>query len=243
MENFGKYSKGLVSIIIPAVVKDKQLPLCIDAVCASTYKKIQIVLVCEGKERSEQRNIGIDRAKGEFLLFLDSDQIISPLLIQECVGALNNFYDSVYIPEEIVTPGWFGRLRNWEREFYTGTLVDCVRFVRAIDCPRFDENMHGPEDADFDRRLKGKRYISHSKLYHYDNIGFTDYCKKKAYYSKSMKKFFNANPNDKVLDFRYRCFGIFLENGKWKKLLRHPLRTVLLMFLVLTRGVIYLVNR
>lgn len=230
----------MVSVIIPTHRgAEKQTQACVDSVKASTYKDIEIILVNEGLERSAQRNIGIARAHGEHFLFLDSDQTVSPCLIAEC-RTLMWHYDALYIPERVATPGWFGHLRNWERQFYTGTAVDVVRFVQRSVCPEFDLTMSGPEDSDFDRRVKGRRGITMAWVNHYDNVGVIQYLKKKAYYTKSMARFAEKWPGDKCLNFWYRCFGIYLEDGKWKRLVRRPDLAVAMYIMVLIRGLIYL---
>jgi glycosyltransferase involved in cell wall biosynthesis len=201
---------------------------------------VEIVVVDEGLERSEQRNIGIARAKGEYILFADSDWELHPRLIDECVAYMPC---AVYIPEIIKTKGWFAKLRNWERQFYTGTVVDVVRFVKKENCPQFDIQQKGTEDSDWDRRIKGRRVIAHYPYYHRDNIGIISYFKKKVYYTQSIKRFIERNPNDKILDLRYRCFWIFIENGKWKKLFAKPHYTFCLFWLLLIRGIIYWIKR
>lgn len=234
-----------ISVIIPTTPKEKeQLQRCVESVKASTYEDIEIIVVDEGFERSRQRNIGIRRTTGKYLLFLDSDQYIHPRLIKYCFGYLDGWdFDALYIPEIIVTKGWFGKLRNWERQFYTGTAIDVVRFVRANKCPRFDETMSGPEDSDFDRRIEGDKGISIYSVYHYDNVGIIKYLKKKAYYAKSMRRFKEKWPNDKVLNFKWRCWTVFTEGGKWKRLLCHPIMSLGLFALIAIRGIIYLCAR
>ena len=147
--------KDLVSIIIPKR-KEENISELIFYLMLQTYQNTEIIVVDEGHERSKQRNIGIKKAQGKYLLILDSDQFPNPFLIEECVK--NKI--SAYIPEDITTPGWFGVLRNWERQFYNGTPIDCVRFVKAKGCPLFDEEQSGPEDCDWDRRVNGVRRIS-----------------------------------------------------------------------------------
>jgi len=231
----------LVSVIIPTTDKETPfIPRCIYSVQTSTYKNVELVIINEQQERSEQRNLGIERAKGKYLLFLDSDQYISSRLIAECVDYMRIGYDSVYIPETIVTTGWFGRLRNWERQFYTGTAVDVVRFVRAELCPRFDVTLKGPEDSDWDRRIQGERTISRNVVYHDDNVTVRSFLAKKAYYSKSMGRFYEKWPDDKVLKFSYRCFWIFLESGKWRQFIARPLSAFMVMALIFARGLVYL---
>jgi len=214
------------------------------SIYASNYGNTEIIVVDKGLERSVQRNIGIKRAKGDYFLFLDSDNYIHPFLIEECLRYMEWFpkVTGIYIPEVITTKGFFGKLRNWERWFYTGTGVDVARFVRN-PCPLFDETMSGPEDSDWERRNSGSRTVSIYPIYHEDNISFIEYLKKKAYYTKSMKLYQRKYPNDRILKFPYRCFGIFLEKDKWKQFISNPLYAVCIMGLLFLRGVIYLWKR
>ncbi|MFH1048253.1 MAG: hypothetical protein V1732_01165 [Patescibacteria group bacterium] len=51
---------------------------------------------------------------------------------------------------------------------------------------------------------------------------------KKGYYAKSFGAYINKwGKNDseikKQLGFYYRFIGVFIENGKWKKLIAHPI--------------------
>jgi glycosyltransferase involved in cell wall biosynthesis/ribosomal protein S27AE len=229
-------TSGLVSIIIPTH-KGRDLSMILEAISKSTYRNVEVIIVSEGKERSAQRNIGIDRARGRYLLFLDSDMVITPTLIGNCMGLIH-YCNGIYIPEIIKTKGLFGRIRNWERQFYTGTAVDCVRFVRADKCPKFDESMSGPEDSDWDRKIR-KKLVVDDCYYHYEDVNMWRYFRKKYYYSKSMRKFQEKNKNDKVLNFKYRCWTVFTEYGKWKRLF-HPF-VFGLVFTLFVRGIIYLI--
>lgn len=222
-----------VSVIVPNHNRD------ISKLVNSLPKDIDLVHVNIGLERSIQRNIGIKAAKGDALLILDSDQSISPGLIDECIEYVSDGFTCVYIPEIIVADSFFGKVRRFEREFYTGTAVDVPRFVLKSHCPEFDEDLHGPEDADWGNRIQGNRAISVNPLYHHDDIGIVEYFRKKAYYAKSMKRFKQMNPNDPVLRFKYRCWDVFVENGKWKKLIRHPILTACILIMIIVRGIIY----
>jgi glycosyltransferase involved in cell wall biosynthesis len=231
----------LVSVIIPTVDGDTHVEKCTQAVRRSTYKDVEVVVVNEGLERSAQRNIGMKRAKGDYYLILDSDQMVNYDLIEDCMRLCSeSSYGAVYIPEKITTHGFFGRLRNWERQFYTATPIDVVRFVYKYGVGEFDEQQHGTEDSDWDRRIKMDRITSRSHLYHEDDIGVKDYFKKKAYYAKSLNRFSERNPNDKILNFWWRCFGVYFENGKWKRCLKSPHYFTCIMGLNFIRGLIYI---
>jgi len=238
--------KGLVSVVIPTCKNEEgklnPIDKCLVSIGYSTYDSIEIICVDEGLERSAQRNAGIRDARGEFILYLDDDQYISSGLIKECVDLMDIYpYEALYIPEIIVTQNWFGRLRNWERGFYTGTPVDCIRFFKAEGCPMFDEAMNGPEDADFNHQF-GWKGITDNPLYHDDNIGVVQYLKKKNFYAKSMERYKDKWPKDKVLNWKWRCFGVFFEHGKYKRVLRRPDLMILIWCLMFIRGIIYLKN-
>ena len=230
--------KGLISCIIPIVRNDPHVKGCVESIENSTYKDFEIIVVDEGRERSYQRNVGIDRAKGEYLIFFDSDMRAHPNLLEDCVKKIAG-HTAVYIPERIVTEGWFGRLRDWERQFYNNTLVDVVRFIRADACPKFDETLHGVEDSDFERMIKVKKFAtSDYPFFHHDRVGLIKYLAKKAYYAKCLNQYRRKNPNDRLLTFKYRCWTVFVENGKWKRLLGRPDLAFHVALLLLARGLI-----
>jgi len=227
-----------VSIIVPNNGRD--ITLLRRSIDASTYRNTELIVIDRGFERSAQRNIGIRESTGECLLFLDSDQSVSPRLIAECVELVKLGYAAIYIPEIIMVRSFFDRVRRFEREFYTGTAIDVPRFVVRHNCPEFCEFLTGPEDADWGNRLKGYKKVSKNWLYHHDHVTVWEYLKKKAYYTKSMKMYAKLWKNDPVLNLKYRLITVFTENGKWKKLLRHPVLTLGIIFILLIRGVIYL---
>lgn len=229
-----------ISIVIPTTDKEKYLvENSIRHIEKSTHKDYEIIVVNLGKERSEQRNDGILKATGEYILYLDSDQYVTPDLLEELNFLAEIGYGAVYIPERIITKGFFGYLRNWERQFYTGTAVDCVRFFKKDGCAMFDVSLNGPEDSDHDRRTVGLRTVATNYLLHDDRVTIKSYFRKKIYYSKSMDKFKQKHPNDKVLNFKWRCFVVFFENGKFLEVLKRPDLFICLMVLIFLRGVIY----
>ena len=198
-----------------------------------------------GLERSAQRNLAIQNAiakygiKDHAIMWLDSDQSINPYLIGECKNLLVMGYAALYIPEIIIADSWFGKIRKFEREFYTATHVDVPRCVLAEACPLFDEGQSGTEDADWGNQVKGVRGTTASPLYHHDNIQPKEYFRKKAYYAESLGRFAARNPLDPVLNLKYRCWTVFTEQGKWRKLLRHPILSVGIILMLIGRGVIY----
>ena len=205
-----KIKLPLISVIIPTH-KSRDLTDLINSIEKSTYKNYEIIIVDEGKERSIQRNIGANRAKGDYFLFLDSDMTIHPNLLGECIGLIH-YYDGLYIPEIIVG----NPTKTFFRSFYNGTRVDAIRFLKKKFFISFDETITGFEDWDFDRRFKGSKAIVHSCLYHHHKGGVT----RKFYYLKWLWRYIKKHPISLLLELNpfYRL-SLFMRISKWKKFL------------------------
>ena len=106
-----------VAVVIPCYGQAEFLPATVASVCAQTYGELEIVIVDDGSpddtaavaerlasahaERpirvvrqhnqglSASRNNGIAAASGEYVLVLDSDDLIAPTFIQDCVAVLD----------------------------------------------------------------------------------------------------------------------------------------------------------
>lgn len=184
VSNKGKKTKKypLVSVVLAIKNEEKHIENCIVSINNQTYPKdkIEIIVVDnnstdktkeiakkytnniynKGPERSAQRNYGIiDKAKGEYALFLDADMIISPTVIEKSVNLLNDnpSTNAIYIPEIVLGKSFFSQVRRFERSFYDGTSVDCVRFIRRDTFKKiggFDATMTGPEDWDLDKKFR-----------------------------------------------------------------------------------------
>lgn len=100
-----------ISVIIPMYNSESYIAQCIKSVIGQTYNNWEIIVVDDGStDRSTEickkfmltderirlfsqehrgvsaaRNMGIEEATGEFLLFLDSDDMIHPLLMKSCI--------------------------------------------------------------------------------------------------------------------------------------------------------------
>ena len=221
-----------------------------------------------GPERSAQRNFGVKQASGKYILYLDADMILSENVISECVekfrkGEIENGRRemgngkrelvALYIPERIIGKGFWVKVRDFERSFYNATVIDCVRFVRRdkfLEIGGFDENLTGPEDWDFDRRIReiGRVDIIDAPIYHNEgSFDLKKYLNKKSYYAKTFDKYIQKwGKDDKIikkqLGFWYRFFGVFSENGKWKRLVKHPGLTIGMYFLRFMVGLQYLMS-
>lgn len=131
MEDQRESKYGLVSVIIPVYNCEKYLDICLSSVMAQTYKKLEVIVVNDGsiddslkiiqKYASDYANImlinqknfgvsaarnkGIEKASGEYLLFLDGDDYIRESYIKNLVAAAqNNASDLVICGYTMVNP-------------------------------------------------------------------------------------------------------------------------------------------
>jgi len=108
------FEPGLLSVVIPFYNMGNYIDECVRAVTSSTYKKIEILVVNDGstdlagieklKQLTQQenitiinrsntglaltRNFGAATARGEYLAFLDADDMVAPDYYEKAINAL-----------------------------------------------------------------------------------------------------------------------------------------------------------
>ena len=79
-----------MSVIIPTIPsRKKELERAIKSVKQQTYKNVEIIVVSEGINSAEARNIGIEKANGDFIAFLDDDDEWLPTKLEKQVKLFN----------------------------------------------------------------------------------------------------------------------------------------------------------
>lgn len=114
MINSNEINKPLVSIIVPVYKVEKYLDRCIKSILNQTYKNIEVILVDDGSPDgcpvmcdlyakndirvsvihksngglSSARNVGILNAKGDYLLFIDSDDWVTKDMVEYMINLM-----------------------------------------------------------------------------------------------------------------------------------------------------------
>ena len=102
----------LVSVVVPVFNAEKTLPACFESITNQTHRHLQILLVddgsndeslalcreCENLDKrvtvipkknggvSSARNAGIDKAQGEYIVFVDSDDVVHPEYLEKMLA-------------------------------------------------------------------------------------------------------------------------------------------------------------
>lgn len=214
-----------------------------------------------GPERSAQRNLGWRSAISPWVMILDADMILPRETIEEMLGKVRALtrdggdISAFWIPEVRVGNTWRVKARNFERSFYDGTAIDALRLFRKSVLEKtggYDETLiAGAEDWELDIRVLAlgvKAEVLRGALLHNESkLSFARMLEKKAYYSKSMTAYrakWAAHPNvKKQFSLYYRYLGVFVENGKWRKIIAHPILFAQVMLERIAVGMVYLLNK
>ncbi|MBF0553514.1 MAG: glycosyltransferase [Nitrospirae bacterium] len=189
----------------------------------------------------KQRNLGAISAKGDYLYFLDHDMELSKDLLIDLsnnIRSAKGKIDAWYVPEKIYSynNAW-KNIRTFERSFYNATVIDAVRVIKKevfFKTDMYDESLSaGPADWDMDNQLKLHKYslgIINSCVYHHEErLTIIKYIYKKSTYVGGIdvykNKWISIDKNvfehviKKQFDPYYRIIGVFIEKGKWKKII------------------------
>lgn len=213
----------LVSVVVPTRNSAPHLRACLASIKAQTYAQLELIVVDNdstdrtpeiareladtvavlGPERSAQRNEGARLSRGVHLLFIDSDMVLEPSVVEEAV-ALAAEGAAVVIPEVSFGTGFWARCKALERSLYLGDeTVEAARFYRHPDFEAvggFDEEMPaGPEDWDLHERVKASGVpIARTEALIYHDEGrptLGSLARTKLYYGHGMAAYIRKHPD------------------------------------------------
>jgi glycosyltransferase involved in cell wall biosynthesis len=260
----GSNKRPLVSIIIPAYNAGKYITETIDSVIEQTYINWELIIVNDGsadntlsiienysaKDKriafiskqntgvSDTRNTGIERAKGEFIAFLDADDVWLPSNLEMKVRLLeeNGSIDYVFsnmlqadqnLQNRTLAPvgkdaNIFEDLLLWNGEVIPGPCSNLVIRKKCLDSGiRFDTSLTTIADQNFTVQLaeKHKGKLINEALWIYriipgsmsKSLTVMEKDSLTTYAIYKEKKYFRSNP------FRKKCFVnmYLILSGSW----------------------------
>lgn len=158
-------TKGLVSVIMPVYKVEAYLATAIESVMAQTYPHWELLIINDGSPDnsaaiaevyvqkdprirqfhkpngglSDARNFGLERAQGEFIYFIDSDDWIEPILLEITVQKIENEQVPVVIFGYILDNADAGnQLLSQKKIFHPSS-----RFDKKTNNLHIDENLMG----------------------------------------------------------------------------------------------------
>jgi len=243
---------SLVSVIVPTRNSARTLEACLNSIRSQLYRPIELVVIDNGStdatleiatnhadvvgtfgpERSAQRNRGAQLARGEYLLFVDSDMNLTPRVVGDCLDAIRtSAAPAVVIPETSIGDGFIARCRALERSCYAGDdSVEAARFFTraAFEASGgFDEDLTGPEDWDLSIRVAHGRHLPRSAssiLHDEGRLQLVAVLAKKRYYAPSAMAYFRKHGRSTFGQANLVFRPAFLRH--WRRLLPHPVLTI-----------------
>jgi glycosyltransferase involved in cell wall biosynthesis len=218
--------KPTASVIVPTYNSEGTLEECLKSVRNQTYAPLELIVVdgfssdCTLRIAKQfgariiqkkgnpalARNAGVESSTGKYVLFLDSDQVLSSFVIEQCIDKCETEgAEMVKIPEIFIGRGFWSRCSAFWKNCYEKVEQSREHDENAIRGePRFfdkgllmragmlDITLLWGENYDAYEKLrkKGVREITcRSRLYHYEPTSLRKILIKDLRYGKSVPTF------------------------------------------------------
>ncbi len=256
-----------VSIVIGTKNEEKNITALLDSIVAQTYKEIEIIVVDNfstdktqeiakrysqnvfsiGPERSTQRNVGVEKSSGKYVLVLDADMQLDPTVVEDCVKLFNSKTDvkAIIIPELSYGQGYWATCKALERNCYLDDMgvIYAPRFYFRdvfLEVGGFNKDMISGEDWDLRNKIVAKGYkLGRIETFIHHNEGrrgLLEILKKKIYYAQNAGPYIQNNVKGfiDILVFAIRP-ALYKNIGM---LIKHPLHLPGVFFMVYTEFIV-----
>jgi glycosyltransferase involved in cell wall biosynthesis len=252
----------LVSVIVTTRNNEATLDACLRSIIAQTYTPIELIVVDnqstdatkdiashytphvfgKGPERSAQRNFAARKARGEYLLIIDSDMELTWCVVEECVRKVQQepSVQALIVPEESVGEGFWSQCKRLERSFYVGANgIEAARFFSASLYQKvggYNETITGGEDWDLTDRVLRYTNIGRIDEFIFHNEGriqLHSALQKRFYYNQGFLQYYNKKESEaerkSPASSVFRYYGLYFS--KPLKLLKNPLYGAGMLFM------------
>ena len=205
----------LVSVVVPVYNVEKYIGECVSSILKQTYKNLEVIIVLDGSQDgsvgicrklqetdkririiekenggvSSARNIGIQRAQGDYLMFVDGDDWLESNAVETLLLATKKYkvdacFSNCYYRNEdaVVRATKVERIdridanelieKHLKFQFLASPWLTLVRLTKVKQC-LFDESIHTLEDWEYNFRMLTcirAATIIDSPFYHYREV-------------------------------------------------------------------------
>lgn len=228
------FFSDLISVVVPVYNVEQYLPNCLDSIKSQTYKNLEIILVDDGSTdnsgkiidsfkktddrvivihkcnggQSDARNVGIERATGKYITFIDSDDHVSDDYVEYLYNLIKSTNADISTCNHNDSTNSFESCRNSSPKV---TLFDSTQVLEEM----------------FYSKSKGLQFVTWGKLYplsYFSKIKFP----KGKYLEDLITTFRLVNKSSKVVYGDQICYYYLMREGStMRKALKHNLDHVI----------------
>lgn len=216
-------ARPLVSVVVPVKDSGRTIEACLRSIRAQTYEPLELLVIDNfstdgtweiaqrfahhaeqaGPERSAQRNLGVERATGPWVLWIDADMELPPTIVERAMAAaVDEEADGVFVPEVTVGDGYWTACRALERSCCTEeVLMQSPRLLRRDYLRRtggFLTSLSGTEDAELRSRMIGDgcrlAWIPDVIVHDEGRMSLGFIVSKRYYYGRGLKRYEAEHP-------------------------------------------------
>lgn len=245
-----------ISVIVTTKNEEKMLPGLLLSLSRQSFRNFETIVVdnfstdgtmevakeygikvfSKGPERSKQRNFGVEKSNGKYVLILDADMQLSENVLEDLLKVVKKHkYAALTVPEKTVGNNFISRVRGFEREMYEkDTTIEVPRFFDKKIFQEFggyDTKLTGPEDYDLPYRIskvykigRGTEYLYHNE----SNLTLSKLLKKKFYYAKKGALYAEKHPELLKTQGNFIFRKAYIRN--WKKFMKEPFLGISFVF-------------
>jgi len=222
--------KPKVSVVVPTYNSERTISKCLESVDNQSYsyhetiiadnfshdntvnisKGFGAIIIQRKCNPAVARNVGVASSTGQYVLFLDSDQVLSENVIEECVEkSVANDAGMVRIPEVFIGKGFwsqcsavwknsYGKVEQayWRRRNILCGIPRFYQKEQLVQAGMFNPRLHWGEDYDLYERMNRmgiKEVMCESELYHFEPTSIGKILWKLFIYGKSLQDFRQEN--------------------------------------------------
>ena len=258
-----------ISVIIATKNEQKNLERLLVSLKRQTFQELETIIVDnystdrtaqiaqkytskvfqKGPERTTQRNFGIKKAGGKYILFVDADMQLESNVLGECLKSMENNpkLSGIIIDEVSKGAGFLAKIKALEKQLTTGEeTIEAARFFRKKDLVKiggYDKKLISGEDWDLSQRMAkfGEFGRIKSKINHFENQSIWQDIKKKYYYAKNIQPYARKYPklwNNQQANFISRIKILFKNPDLIRK---NPLEFTGLLLLKLSHFAAFII--